>query len=281
MIKVSHLSANYLGVSVLENVSFEVTKGKMIGIIGPNGAGKSTLVKAMLGLIKSSGKVLINGKHPSELSKQLAYMKQGSDYDLSFPILVKDVVMLGLYPSIGLLKRPTKKHKLLVENALRRVDMQDFANRQISELSGGQWQRVLIARILVQDADVLFLDEPFTGIDTDSEMKIAGILHELRDAGKTILMIYHDLDSVEKYFDEIILVNKTVVAYGKTNEVFTDENLRDVYMRGNALAVNKSEADDPLQRSSDQVDGHQEHRLGQHTLGKDGAMRSEMRGDER
>lgn len=234
-INVSNLSANYHGIPVLKHVDFEVSKGKMIGIIGPNGAGKSTLIKAMLGLIKSSGEVLIGGKHPSKLSKQLAYLKQGSDYDLTFPILVKDVVMLGLYPSIGLLKRPSKKHKLLVENALGRVEMQDFANRQIAELSGGQWQRVLIARILVQDADVLFLDEPFTGIDVDSEAKIAGILQELRDAGKTILMIYHDLDSVVNYFDEIILVNKTVVAYGTTAQVFTDENLKNTYMRGGAI----------------------------------------------
>lgn len=231
-IKVSHLSANYLGTPVLKNVNFEISKGKMIGIIGPNGAGKSTLIKAMLGLIKSSGEVLIGGKHPSRLSKQLAYMKQGSDYDLSFPILVKDVVMLGLYPSIGLLKRPNKKHRLLVEDALEAVDMKGFLNRQIAELSGGQWQRVLIARILVQDADMIFLDEPFTGVDVDSEAKIMDILRQLKEKGKTILMIYHDLDKVIDYFDEVILLNKSVVANGKPDVVLTEEILKDTYMRG-------------------------------------------------
>ena len=231
-IKVSKLSANYLGTSALKDINFEVSKGKMIGIIGPNGAGKSTLIKAMLGLVKSSGEVVISGEPLNKLTKRLAYMKQGGDYDLSFPILVKNVVMLGLYPAIGLFKRPKKKHKLLVEEALEAVDMKDFSNRQIAELSGGQWQRVLIARILVQDADVIFLDEPFTGVDIDSEIKIIDILRKLKEDGKTILMIYHDLDKVMDYFDEVVLLNKSVVASGKPGIVLTEEVLKDAYMRG-------------------------------------------------
>lgn len=234
-IKVSHLSASYLGTPVLKNVNFEVPKGKMIGIIGPNGAGKSTLVKAMLGLIKSSGHVWIGGKPRDELAKQLAYMKQGSDYDVSFPILVKDVVLLGLYPSIGLLKRFNRSHRALVEAVLKKVDMDRFKDRQIAELSGGQWQRVLIARILAQDADVLFLDEPFTGIDVASEAKIIEILRELRDAGKSILMVYHDLDKVASYFDEVILMNQTVIAWGEPRSVCTDEILKRAYMKGVVL----------------------------------------------
>ena len=232
VIKVSHLSANYLGTPVLKDVNFEVAKGKMVGLIGPNGAGKSTLIKAMLGLIKSSGDVLIDGKPSSKRSCSFAYMKQGSDYDLSFPILVKDVVMLGLYPSMGLFRRPSKSHKLLVEEALKAVEMETFKNRQIAELSGGQWQRVLIARILVQEADVIFLDEPFTGVDIDSEAKIIEILRQLKEEGKTILMIYHDLDKVADYFDEVILLNKTVITQGIPSVVLTDDILKHTYMRG-------------------------------------------------
>jgi len=229
MIKVSHLSAHYLGTPALKNVNFEVSMGKLIGIIGPNGAGKSTLIKALLGLIKSTGEITIGG---GSVSNKVAYMKQGSDYDLTFPILVKDVVMLGLYKAIGLFKWPNKNQRALVNEALQKVEMKAFKNHQIAELSGGQWQRVLIARLLVQDADVLFLDEPFTGIDVDSEAKIMGILRELRAAGKTIVMIYHDVDSAREYFDEVILINQTVLAYGKTADVLTDEHLKNAYMRG-------------------------------------------------
>lgn len=216
--------ASYLGTPVLKNVNFEVPKGKMVGVIGPNGAGKSTLIKAMLGLVKSTGDVSIDGR--------LAYMKQGSDYDLSFPILVSEVVMLGIYPSLGLFKRPKRRHRLLVEEALKRVGMEDFKNRQISELSGGQWQRVLFARILVQDADVILLDEPFTGIDVDSEVRIIEILKQQRAMGKSIFIVHHDLDSAANYFDELILLNKSVIAYGAPSKVLTDEILKDTYMRG-------------------------------------------------
>lgn len=233
-IVVKNLSVHYAGVSVLKSVNFEVPKSKIVGIMGPNGAGKSTLVKAILGLVKSEGEILIGGERTTKLTKKLTYMKQERSYDLTFPILVKDVVMLGLYPRIGFLKRPKKEHHKLVMEALERVDMADFANRQIAALSGGQWQRVLIARILVQDADVLFLDEPFAGVDVDSEAKIIQVLRELRDAGKSVVMIYHHLDSAEHYFDEVILINQSVIACGKVEEVFTDENLRLTYMRGDA-----------------------------------------------
>ena len=216
--------ASYLGTPVLKNVNFEVPKGKMVGVIGPNGAGKSTLIKAMLGLVKSTGDVSIDGN--------LAYMKQGSDYDLSFPILVSEVVMLGIYPSLGLFKRPKRRHRLLVEEALKRVGMEDFKNRQISELSGGQWQRVLFARILVQDADVILLDEPFTGIDVDSEVRIIEILKQQRAMGKSIFIVHHDLDSAANYFDELILLNKSVIACGAPSKVLTDEILKNTYMRG-------------------------------------------------
>jgi len=232
VIKVDNLNVLYQGTPVLNNVNFSVSCGKLIGIIGPNGAGKSTLMKAMLDLIKSTGEVKIKGEKVGTLKSRVAYIKQGSDYDLTFPILVKDVVMLGLYPKMGLFKRANKSHRTLIDDALKRVEMEDFKNRQIAELSGGQWQRVLIARLLVQDAEILFLDEPFTGVDVDSEAKIMAVLRELRDEGRTILMIYHDLDSARGYFDEVILLNQTVCAYGATDKVLTDENLHLAYMRG-------------------------------------------------
>lgn len=230
-IKAQNLNVNYLGTTVLTNVNFAASCGKIIGIIGPNGAGKSSLMKGMLGLVKATGTVTIAGQPISKLKNQVAYIKQGSDYDLTFPILVKDAVMLGLYSQIGIFRRPRKRHRQLVEAALARVEMTEFASRQIAELSGGQWQRVLIARLLVQDADVLFLDEPFTGVDVDSEAKIMEVLRELRDAGKTIVMIYHDIANAKHYFDEVILINKTVVAYGSTKDVLTDANLQKLYLR--------------------------------------------------
>ena len=226
-VKVSNLSVSYLGTPVLQDINFEVAKGQMVGIIGPNGAGKSTLMKAMLGLVKASGEVIMD--------KNFAYMRQGGDYDLSFPILVKEVVMLGMYPALGLFKRPKSKHWSLVEDALRRVGMEAFKNRQIARLSGGQWQRVLIARLLIQNADVIFLDEPFTGIDIETEAKLIEILWQLRDAGKSIFMVYHDLEKVNTYFDEVILINQVVIAKGAPSAVLSDKMLRRAYLRGVGL----------------------------------------------
>lgn len=230
MIKVENLNVNYQRTPVLTNVNFTVVTGQLIGIIGPNGAGKSSLMKAMLGLVNSSGTAQLAEVPFENLKNKVAYIKQGSDYDLTFPILVKDVVMLGMHSQIGLFRRPNAKHKQLVEDALKRVEMLEFANRQIAELSGGQWQRVLIARLLVQDAEVLFLDEPFTGVDVASESKIMEILRQLRDAGKTIIMIYHNIDNAKDYFDEVVLINKTVAAFGKASVVLTDENLKKLYL---------------------------------------------------
>lgn len=231
-ITVKNLKVNIQGTPILTDVNFSLPVGKLIGIIGPNGAGKSTLMKAMLGLVKSTGDVTFWGKSLKAARGQITYIKQGSDYDLTFPMIVKDAVMLGLYPKMGLFRRPTKKHQQLVHDALEQVEMGSFKQRHISQLSGGQWQRVLIARMLVADADILFLDEPFTGVDVDSEKKIMEVLTELRNKGKTIFMIYHDLDNAPKYFDEVLLVNKTVHAYGKTADVLTDDLLKTVYMRG-------------------------------------------------
>ena len=227
---VSDLSVSYSGKEVLENVSFSVSKGKLIGIIGPNGAGKSTLIKAILKLVQpSSGTIAFDGKSMENIKKATSYVKQRVDNDLSFPIQVKDVVMLGLFPEIGLFRYPGKVHKKQVLDALQEVEMSDYAKSQIGELSGGQLQRVFLARVLAQNAQLIFLDEPFSGIDADSEQKIMKILRKLRDDGKTIIMVYHDLNNVTEYFDEVIILNKEVIAYGDTKTAFTKENIAKAY----------------------------------------------------
>ncbi|MCL2856001.1 MAG: metal ABC transporter ATP-binding protein [Defluviitaleaceae bacterium] len=228
--RVNNLSVSYSGKEVLKDVTISVSKGKLIGIIGPNGAGKSTLIKAVLNLVRPSSGVATFDEKPMESIKKItSYVKQRVDHDLSFPIQVKDVVMLGAFPKIGLFKYPGKIHKKRVMDALQEVEMADFAKSQIGELSGGQLQRVFLARVLVQDAQLIFLDEPFAGIDADSEQKIMKILKKMRDDGKTIIMVYHDLNNVAEYFDEIIILNKEVVAHGDTKTCFTKENIARAY----------------------------------------------------
>ncbi|MCL2376701.1 MAG: metal ABC transporter ATP-binding protein [Defluviitaleaceae bacterium] len=230
ILSVNNLSVSYSGIKVLENISFSVSKGKLIGIIGPNGAGKSTLIKAILKLVQpSSGTVAFDGEPMENIKKVTSYVKQRVDNDLNFPIQVKDVVMLGLFPKIGLFRYPRKIHRKQVMDALQEVEMAGYAKAQIGELSGGQLQRVFLARVLAQNAQIIFLDEPFAGIDADSEQKIMKILRRLRDDGKTIITVYHDLNNVADYFDEIIILNKEVIAYGDTKKVFTKENIAKAY----------------------------------------------------
>ena len=224
------MSVSYSGKEVLENISFSVSKGKLIGIIGPNGAGKSTLIKAILNLVRSSsGSVIFDEKPMDSMKKTTSYVKQRVDNDLSFPIQVKDVVILGVFPKIGLFRYPGKVHRKQVLDALQEVEMAAYAKSQIGELSGGQLQRVFLARVLAQDAQIIFLDEPFAGIDADSEQKIMKILRKLRDDGKTIIMVYHDLNNVADYFDEVIILNKKVISYGETRTAFTKENIAKAY----------------------------------------------------
>lgn len=230
LIKVKHLTVSYYGNEVVQDVSFSFQKGKLIGIIGPNGAGKSTLLKAMLGLVqRDRGTVLINNKNIENFRKKIAYVPQRTTIDWDFPITVRDTVLLGTYPKLGLFKIPLKREKVLANQCLKEVGMDTFSKRQISELSGGQQQRVFLARALAQKADFFFLDEPFVGIDVASERMIINILHELRNAGKTIFIVHHDLTKVEQYFDELILLNKKVIAAGPVQSVMQREMLADAY----------------------------------------------------
>lgn len=223
-LEVKNLTVSYSNKIALTDVNFSMESGKLIGIFGPNGSGKSTLMKAVLNLTaKDSGEVQINEKTLEEVRGNIAYIPQRSNIDWDFPILVRDTVLLGTYPKLGLFKRPKAKEKKIAEEALKKVGMEDFADKQIGELSGGQQQRVFLARSLAQNADIFFMDEPFVGIDIHSEEIIINILKELRDQGKTLFVIHHDLTKVEDYFDELILVNKELVAAGAVSDVFTPE----------------------------------------------------------
>ena len=215
---------------VLWDVDFDAPEGKLIAIVGPNGAGKSTLIKSCLDLIpKVSGEVLIYGKPYSESRELVGYVPQRESVDWDFPVSALDVVCMGMYAKIGWIKRVTKKHKREGLCALEKVGMQDYGHRQISQLSGGQQQRVFLARALVQDAQLYFMDEPFAGVDAATERAILDVLHDLRSAGKTILVVHHDLQTVRDYFDHVMLLNMRVVASGPVDEVFTQENLQKTY----------------------------------------------------
>ncbi len=236
MIEMKNLSVSYQGQLALEPTSLTIKGPTITGIIGPNGAGKSTLIKGMLGIVESEGQTFLDTKPMKlELSK-IAYVEQKIHIDYNFPIKVKECVSLGLYPKIKLFQRLKASDWEKVARALKIVGLEDFAERQISQLSGGQFQRVLIARCLVQEAEYIFLDEPFVGIDSVSEEIIMETLRQLRKAGKTILIVHHDLSKVVAYFDQVLLLNKEVIAFGSTESTFTKENMQKTY--GSQLFMN-------------------------------------------
>ena len=230
MLEIKNLSVTYPNnVKALEDVTVSIPSGKLVGVIGPNGAGKSTLLKGALGMVNRSGSVTFEGKSIKEIQREIAYVEQKGNLDMDFPITVLQCVLLGTFPKLGWFNRPGKQEKEISMDALKRVGMEEFADRQISELSGGQFQRVLLARTLAQDATLIFLDEPFVGIDIKSEGIIMEQLFKLRDQGKTILIVHHDLTKVGKYFDGLILLDKRLVASGEVDEIMTHENLAKVF----------------------------------------------------
>lgn len=223
---IHNLSVSYHGKLAVDNASFSIDTGAVTGLIGPNGAGKSTLMAAMLGLVKAQqGTVSFDGQPLEQVRKHIAYVKQKNDHDLTFPIQVKDVVMMGLYHHQGFFKYATALHKQKVQQALAQVEMEAYAKTQISQLSGGQLQRVFMAQVIAQDPQYIFLDEPFAAIDASSERKIIGLLKHMSQQGKTIVMVHHDLSKVIDYFDQVVLLNQTVYAYGDTATTFTKERV--------------------------------------------------------
>jgi manganese transport system ATP-binding protein len=236
---VKDLFVSYQGNQVVQNVSFDIDKGKIVGIIGPNGAGKSTLMKAILDLIPNDkGYVRILGENIRSARKHVTYVPQRSDIDWDFPITVLDVVLIGTYPSLGMIKRPRREHRDWAFECLKKVGMEEFKNRQIGELSGGQQQRVFLARALAQKAEIFFLDEPFVGIDVTSEEMIIKILRELRKEGKTIIVVHHDLSKAESYFDELLLLNKSLIHYGEVQQVLEPTVMSKAYVN-QAVFFNK------------------------------------------
>ena len=214
---------------VLKDCNATIEGPTITGIIGPNGAGKSTLLKAILGLIQSSGEILIDGKKKKKVLQKIAYVEQKSHIDFTFPITIRECVALGRTVKKKPLQRLTKEDWEKVDAAIEEVGLTDLASRQIGALSGGQFQRVLLARCMVQEAQYIFLDEPFVGIDMLSEKVIMTILRKWKEEGKTILMVNHDLSKVKEYFDQVILVKHAIVASGKTEDVFIKKYLDDVY----------------------------------------------------
>jgi manganese/zinc/iron transport system ATP- binding protein len=229
-IQVEDLTVAYRDTPVLWDVDLEVPEGTLMAIVGPNGAGKSTLIKAILGLVTSSaGRVLIYGKPYREQRRLVAYVPQRGTVDWDFPTNALDVVMMGRYGQLGWLKRPGKNERHLAMDALVKVSMESFADRQISQLSGGQQQRVFLARALVQDASIYLMDEPFQGVDATTERAIVTVLQELQAAGRTVLVVHHDLETVPEYFNRVLLLNVRSIASGSVEAVFTPENLRRTY----------------------------------------------------
>ena len=214
---------------VLKDCNATIEGPTITGIIGPNGAGKSTLLKAILGLIQSSGEILIDGEPVKKVLQKIAYVEQKSQIDFTFPITIRECVALGRTVKKKPLQRLTKEDWEKVDAAIEEVGLTDLASRQIGALSGGQFQRVLLARCMVQEAQYIFLDEPFVGIDMLSEKVIMTILRKWKEEGKTILMVNHDLSKVKEYFDQVILVKHAIVASGKTEDVFIKKYLDDVY----------------------------------------------------
>jgi manganese/zinc/iron transport system ATP- binding protein len=229
-IEVNDLTVAYQEKPVLWDVDLVVPQGVLMAIVGPNGAGKSTLIKAMLGLVRTAaGQVLIHGRPYAAQRRLVGYVPQRGSVDWDFPTSVLDVVMMGCYGALGWLRRPGRREQERSMAALEQVGMQDFAARQISQLSGGQQQRVFLARALVQDSRLYLMDEPFQGVDARTERAIVTVLQQLRESGRTVVVVHHDLETVPRYFDWVLLLNVRGIAAGPVAEVFTEENLRLTY----------------------------------------------------
>jgi len=229
-IEVHNLSVAYNRTPVLWDIDFELPKGEIIGIVGPNGSGKSTLLKAIMGLISvSSGYAKIFGKELGQVRDRVAYIPQRESIDWNFPATVEDVVRMGRYKKGRLFSRLTQIDKQLSHEAIEKVNLTEFKNRQIAQLSGGQQQRVFIARALAQGADIYIMDEPFVGVDIATEQTILKLLFQMKEEGKTVVIVHHDLQTVSDYFDYLVLLNTRMIAHGPTKEVMTNENLQATY----------------------------------------------------
>lgn len=245
-LSVYDLTVAYHRKPVVWDVSFDIPSGQLIGVVGPNGAGKSTLLKAVMDLIpRTSGRISVFGGTYRENRHRVGYVPQRESVDWDFPVNALDVVTMGLYKKIGWFRPVTRRHRERALQALEQVGIAELANRQISQLSGGQQQRTFLARALVQEADLYLMDEPFAAVDAATEGAILDVLRGMKQAGKTALVIHHDLQTVAQYFDYVLLLNMRVVAFGPIDQVFTTENLQKTY--GGRLTL-LDEATDAMRR---------------------------------
>jgi manganese/zinc/iron transport system ATP- binding protein len=241
-LEIHDLTVSYHRKPVLYGIDLEVDEGTLTGIIGPNGAGKSTLIKAIMGMIPSNGGwIKIFGKPPKKSYARVGYVPQRESIDWDFPVSVLDVVLMGRYGHVGWLKRVGKKDREIACECLEKVNMLPFADRQIGKLSGGQQQRVFLARALAQESDLYLMDEPFAGVDAVTEKAIIDILRELKNQGKTLLVVHHDLSTAKEYFDQLILLNMRLVAIGEVEKTFTRDLLQKTY--GGRLTIFTEVAD--------------------------------------
>lgn len=229
-VAVSHLSVRYRDLQALRDINLLIKPGRLVGIIGPNGAGKSTLIKAMLGLIPATrGSVLWGDRLLADQADRIAYVPQRSQIDWTYPATVWDVVLMGRVRKTGWFHRFSATSRQVAKAALERVGMERYRDRPIGQLSGGQQQRVFLARALAQEADLFCFDEPFVGIDQKTQATMFTIFHELTKAGKTVLVVNHDLGESITHFDDLVLLNTDLVASGSRQQVLTAENLHHAY----------------------------------------------------
>jgi manganese/zinc/iron transport system ATP- binding protein len=228
---------------VLWDVDLTLPEGRLIAIVGPNGAGKSTLLKAILGLVQATtGWVQVFGAPYEQRRSWVGYVPQRESVDWDFPTSALDVVTMGLYGRIGWLRRPSRHHRSIALECLDKVGIRELAHRQISQLSGGQQQRVFLARALAQDAKLYLMDEPFAGVDATTERAILSLLQELRDQGRTVVAVHHDLQTVAEYFDHVVLLNLRLVAAGPIATTFTQETIQRTYGGRLTLLTRAAEA---------------------------------------
>lgn len=229
-IDVHDLSIAYGQKPVLWDVDVNFPVASLAAVVGPNGAGKSTLLKGILGLVPAaSGQVRILNQPVTRMRQRIAYVPQRESVDWDFPVSVLDVVLMGRYGKLGWFRRPGREDKNAAARCLDMVGMLPLASRQISQLSGGQQQRVFLARALAQEADVYLMDEPFAGVDAATERAIIEILRTLRQQGKTVIAVHHDLQTIREYFDWVVLLNLHLIAAGPVAQVYTPENLHKTY----------------------------------------------------
>jgi manganese/zinc/iron transport system ATP- binding protein len=229
-LSIHDLTVAYNRKPVLWDVEYEAPDRALIAIVGPNGAGKSTLIKAVLGLVPAaSGLVEVYGRPVARQRHLIGYVPQRGSVDWDFPVSALEVVAMGLYGRIGWLRPVARRHREAARACLDQVGMADYADRQISQLSGGQQQRVFLARALAQEATLYFMDEPFAGVDAATETAIVDVLRRLKDEGRTVVVVHHDLQTVPEYFEHVLLLNGRVVAAGPVAEAFTPDNLRRTY----------------------------------------------------